>query len=165
MKNLVEKDGKLGKLESSKLRDIVTGHSMKKEREDDPKLFSKRNKNVQDCDRIFTIRSKVPLVNSGIKQKVGMALKYYLRVEVLTMEENNAELDADEAQLENEYLEQNEEIRLKRMEMMDNKMMAQRYANQAPDVKYLQKAVSDSSMPADVRKVKHGKYTTILYHD
>lgn len=48
---------------------------------------------------------------------------------------------------------------------MDNKLMAQRFSDQAPNAKYVQRVASDSSMPADVRSVKPRKYTTDLYHD
>lgn len=96
---------------------------------------------------------------------MGKGLKVYIRFEVLILDEKEEKLDATEVQLDKEYLEQKEAIRLKRLELMENKLMGQRFSDQALDAKYVRRAASDSSMPGDVQSFKHGKYTTSLYHD
>lgn len=73
--------------ESNNQRKNVTGHSTQNEGEVDPKFHVKRSASAQDWDPTFTLRTKVSLVNTGLKQKVGIGLKEYLRLEMMIMEE------------------------------------------------------------------------------
>lgn len=80
----------------------------------------------------------------------------------MSMEEKEVELNAVEARLDKEYAQQKEVIRLRKKEFMDNKLMIQRFADQAPKSKFSRKAVSDFAIPADFRNVQSTGYYSMI---
>lgn len=64
-------------------------------------------------------------------------------------------LDDEEEKHDKEYLKHKENIRLRRIEFMDSKLLMQKFSDQV---------ASDGAMLTDVRDVKARGFTTPFYH-